>query len=392
MATTVQGILSLIYTRISHLTETPSQDAQVLAAHFLKKPRSWVMAHPEAQIDDHRASEIIQGLTRLEHGEPLPYVIGHWEFYGFDFNLTPHVLIPRPETELLVETGLDWLLSHPGKRRAIDVGTGSGCIGISLALKVPDLHVLMTDVSPLALQVAQINMDKFGLAARLECRLADLLEGIVELYDLICANLPYIPGKTLKHLAVAEKEPRLALDGGLHGTKLIFKLLEQARKCLAPGGVILLEIESSQAAEIEHQASSLFPAAQVAVLKDLAGDDRCIKISASNLLVHLCQLKEWQSALESGALTSNSLVEHGFIHCSQPQQILQVANRFYRDIPELVLLWLDPDRITSKIMWESADGSLFPHVYGPIHLDAVLAVTQFRPDRDGCFRIIECPV
>src|SRR4030042_1414417 len=214
MAITIQEILTQINLVISPHTDTPELDAQVLVAHFLDKPRSWVLAHPEAHINDQQYNKMIQGLDRLEHGEALPYVIGHWEFFGFDFHLTPDVLIPRPETELLVERGISWLQNHPNQCMVIDVGTGSGCIGIALAKNITDLSVFMTDISPNALNVARINAKKYGLSDRLEFRLTDLLDGITGQYDLICANLPYIPSQVLSKLPVAESEPLLALDGG----------------------------------------------------------------------------------------------------------------------------------------------------------------------------------
>lgn len=389
MTITTQDLLSQINARISHLTETPSLDAQVLVAHFVEKPRAWVMAHPEALIDELQHRNILQGLNRLERGEPLPYVIGHWEFYGLDFQLTPDVLIPRPETELLVETAMSWLINHPGKHKAVDVGTGSGCIGITLALNVPDLHMLLTDFSPAALKVAQVNAAKFSLSHRLKFTSTNLLVGLLEHFDLICANLPYIPSQVLKDLPVAVGEPHLALDGGQHGTELIFMLMEQARGCLAPGGMMVLEIESSQGADARKQAGSLYPGARVEILKDLSGNDRCIKISIPNLLVHLCQRKNWLSAQQNGILTTDSINQQGFIHCSQPQQVIQVANNFYQGITDLVLLWIDPEKITSPIIWEAAEGMLFPHIYGPIPIDTVISVLPFHADEDGIFRKIE---
>jgi len=391
MAITIQDILTQINAVISQHTETPALDAQVLVAHFLEKPRSWVLAHPEAHINNHQYNKIIQGMHRLEYSEPLPYVIGHWEFFGLDFHLTPDVLIPRPETELLVENGITWLRNHPNQHNAIDVGTGSGCIGIALAKNIPDLQVLMADISPGALNVAWINADKHGLLDRLEFKQADLMGGIEGHFNLICANLPYIPNPMLRNLSVAEREPRLALDGGLSGTELISRLLDQSRSHLAPGGKIILEIESSQGVEVRSMASSFYPASHLELLKDLSGNDRCIEITPSNYLIHLCQDKEWQDAQELRIFKSKSLDHEGFIHCSQPQQILQVANRFYQGIPGLVLLWIDPENITSDIRWEAADGALFPHIYGPINLDAVFSVTNINPDDDGIYRLIQLP-
>jgi uncharacterized protein (DUF952 family)/precorrin-6B methylase 2 len=283
------------------------------------------------------------------------------------------------------------LHNHPNQRKVIDVGTGSGCIGIALAMNIPDLNVLMTDVSPQALSVARINADKFRLSERLEFLQADLLDGIAGQYDLICSNLPYIPSHVLRKLPVAEREPHLALDGGHSGTELISRLLDQARSCLAHAGLILLEIESSQGTVVKTMSSSYYPDSEVEILKDLSGKDRCIQITPSNLLIHLCQYNEWQAAHEKGKLFSKSLSQEGFIHCSQPEQILQVANRFYQGIPGLVLLWIDPEKITSDIRWEFSEGTLYPHIYGPINLDAVTSVTDIKPDDDGTYRVIRLP-
>ena len=391
MTPTVHDILTQISQELNPLSETPTLDAQVLVGHILEKSRSWVVAHPEASLDSQQYANIIDALKRLKQGESLPYILGHWEFFGLDFTLTGDVLIPRPETELLVERGIAWLHQHPHARQAIDVGTGSGCIGITLAMNIPDLSVLLTDISQQALNVARVNVQKFKLVDRLEFRQTDLLGGIAGLYDLICANLPYIPSQTLRDLLVAEREPILALDGGQRGIELIARLLDQSRNHLAPGGLMLLEIEASQGAEVKIIAGAAFPSAKVLILKDLSGFDRCVEISRSNQIIHLCQQFEWQAAQEEGIFMSKSLHQEGFIHCSEPEQILQVANHFYQGIPDLILLWIDPEKITAEIRWESADGALFPHIYGSINLDAVISFTDFKPDFDGTYRVVQFP-
>lgn len=391
MPVTIHETLTQISNRVSQLSETPVLDAQVLVANILEKPRSWVMAHPDAQLEDPQYNKIIQGVNRLENGEPLPYVIGHWEFYGLDFYLTPDVLIPRPETELMVEHALTWLQEHTNRNRVLDVGTGSGCIGVALAVNNPEIRILMTDISQAALDVAQRNVEKYGLSDRVEFRQADLLAGINRQFDLICANLPYIPSQMLKQLPVSKREPLLALDGGIRGTDLISRLLVQSRNCLSLGGLLLLEIEASQGAEVQSLVSANFPAAQMEILKDLSGRDRCVELRNSDWIVHLCRLEDWRAAQEQGIYISPSLSQEGFIHCSQPGQILEVADRFYRGIPGLGLLWIDPTIITSDIRWEAADGALFPHIYGPINLDAVLSVTDLKLDQDGINRILLLP-
>src|SRR4030042_2828213 len=284
MAITIQEIVDQIRHRLARQSDSPALDAQVLVAHCLEKPRAWVLAHPAAVLNDQQYDAIVQASEKLYQGEPLPYVLGHWEFFGIDFQLTPDVLIPRPETELLVERGLDWLHLHPTARQAIDVGTGSGCIAIALAMNIPDLHILLTDISPRALNVARVNAENYSLSDRLEFQQADLLDGIEGTYAMICANLPYIPTQVLKNLTVNNKEPGLALDGGVDGVELISKLLNQARSRLSPGGVILLEIESTQGAEVKKLAQAFYPAAKVHLLKDLSRQDRCIEIRRSNLI------------------------------------------------------------------------------------------------------------
>lgn len=366
-------------------------DTEVLLAHILSKPRSWILAHPETLVTEIQYNQIIQATDRLLIGDPLPYVIGQWEFYGIDFHLTHDVLIPRPETELLVERAINWLRIHPNQRKVVDVGTGSGCIGIALAANIADLHILLTDISPKALIVARENAINLKLLDRSEFIQADLLEGITGTFDLICANLPYIPTRLLMTLPVAEREPLMALDGGPSGTVLIEKLLRQSRYILAPEGMMLFEIDSSQGSTVKDLAEVIFPRSKVRVLKDLSGLDRCVEVERPKLIIHLCPRNDWLQAQQNGVFQDQSLLRDGFIHCSLPDQILEVANRYYHGISDLVLLWIDPDQVISEIRWESVDGVLYPHVYGPIYLEAVTAVTDIQADLDGKFRGIKPP-
>jgi release factor glutamine methyltransferase len=224
-------------------------------------------------------------------------VLGRWEFFGLDFVVTPDVLIPRPETELLVEQALEWwrnskseirnalLCRNPKSeiRNALDVGTGSGCIAIALAVHVPELHITATDISSAALVVARANAQKHGVADRIQFLQADLLNVPrstchVERCDLIVANLPYIPTGTLKTLEVYGKEPSLALDGGPDGLAFIRRLLQDAPGHLTPGGRVLLEIEASQGEAVRTLGRTIFPDAEVDILPDLAGHDRVLRI------------------------------------------------------------------------------------------------------------------
>jgi release factor glutamine methyltransferase len=274
----IGSVLEQIQARLVGLSETPLLDGQVLLAHILGRPRAWLLAHPESEITAQELVALQSGLARLERGEPLPYILGHWEFFGLEFKVTPDILIPRPETELLVETGIDWLKRHPERRSAADIGTGTGCIAIALAAHVPDLQVIATDISPPALQVARENAQVHGVASRIRFVECDLLPPGAERYDLACANLPYIPSQILAGLEVSRNEPSLALDGGPSGLDQIQRLLKAAPKRIKPAGLVLLEIEASQGEIAREAARVTFPKAEVQVLHDLAGRDRLVSI------------------------------------------------------------------------------------------------------------------
>jgi release factor glutamine methyltransferase len=263
-------------------SESPGLDAQVLLAHILNKPRAWVLAHPESFLSPAQESSFQRALARLESGEPLPYILGHWEFFGLDFVINPAVLIPRPETEQLVEHALKWLASHPQKRHAIDIGTGSGCIAVALASQVADLHLLAVDISLSALQVARENISRHQLAQRIVLAQTDLIMGIHPTrnrrFDLVTANLPYIPETTLASLHPLRYEPRIALAGGAAGTDLIERLVRDIHLLIAPDGLLLLEIEATIGAAVQQLIQAFLPGAVVQVLSDLAGHNRLVVV------------------------------------------------------------------------------------------------------------------
>ena len=295
------SVLSDITDRLTRISDTPGLDASVLIGNVIKKPRTWVMAHPGITLTSEQQSDLNAALERLERGESFPYVIGHWEFFGLDFEITSDVLIPRPETELLVEKAIGWLQASPERRpssplRVADVGTGSGAIAVALAMHVRDVYILATDNSLPALRVAKRNADKFGVASRIDFVNCDLLppcphprplsqnrergaEGGVRAYfDLICANLPYIPTETLRGLKVFGREPALALDGGDDGFSTIRRLLQIAPKWLAPNGRLLLEIEASLGMRALGLAYDSFSSAEIQLHQDLSGQDRLLEI------------------------------------------------------------------------------------------------------------------
>ena len=273
-----QSLLQNTRRRLAALSDTPYLDAQVLLSHVLGRQRVWILAHPSPSLTPRQRENLAQALLRLESGVPLPYVIGHWEFYALDFTITPHVLIPRPETELLVEKALNWLRRHPARRSCADIGTGSGCIAITLAKHIPDAKILATDISFRALRVAQGNARKHDVEAQISFLGDNLLAGVTQRFDVVCANLPYVPTPALKTLQVYGREPTQALDGGPKGLTVIQSLMEMVPHNLAPGGLILLEIDSSHSLEAARLAQGAFPAAEVRLHADLAGHDRILAI------------------------------------------------------------------------------------------------------------------
>ncbi len=278
-ATQLQDALQAAYAVLQPHSETARLDAQVLLAHLLDVPRTWVLIHPEARLTPAQQEALRSALGRLRAGVPLPYVLGTWEFYGRTFEVGPEALIPRPETELLVETALAWLRARPEVHLVADVGTGTGCIAVTLAAEHPSLRVLAADLSPAALHLARRNARRHNVAPRLDFLRADLLSPLApRSLPLICANLPYIPADTLRRLPIYGKEPALALDGGSDGLRLIRRLLAQAETRLARGGLLLLEIAASQSESAPRAARKVFPRARMDVLPDLAGHPRLLRI------------------------------------------------------------------------------------------------------------------
>lgn len=259
-------------------SESASLDAQVLLAHTTGQERGWLLAHAEAPLAPAHAAAFETGLQRLERGEPLPYVLGEWEFFGLKLLVTPAVLIPRPETELLVETALAWMVAHPQARRAADVGTGSGCIAIALAANLPRLRIDACDVSIEALDVARANVQRCSVEEQVRLVESDLMAALAGPYDLITANLPYIPEARLPELAITKWEPRIALGGGDDGLRFIEPFLQQAAARLASPGLMLAELDITLEHSAADLARSFFPHAKVEVRPDLTGRPRLLVI------------------------------------------------------------------------------------------------------------------
>jgi release factor glutamine methyltransferase len=253
-------------------------DSELLVAHIKHRDRTWVLSHPEHWIEPGEERDLQNLLDRRLSGEPLPYILGEWEFYGRKFSVTPSVLIPRPETEILVEAALNWLESNPGCRQAVDVGTGSGVIAITLANKIPDLRISATDISPQALKIAEENAVRFGLSSRIVFLQSDLIADLPGTYHLVCANLPYIPSIYLKNDPKLGFEPVSALDGGANGMEVVKQLLNELPEKFSHPSLALLEIQFDQGDTLKSYAAEFFSDARIEVLPDLSGLPRVLRI------------------------------------------------------------------------------------------------------------------
>lgn len=275
---TIQQALRSATENLGGFCENPNLNAQVLLTHILGKDKSWLFAHYEQRLNEQQNQLFTDGIGRLKSGEPLPYVLGEWEFYGLKLRVTPDVLIPRPETELLVETALDWLNAHPSRRQAADIGTGSGCIPLALAMQVPDLRMIAADISTAALEVAWSNVQRYSFGERVHLVQSDLMENVPGPFDLITANLPYIPEARLPELPITKWEPRIALGGGEDGLQFIRPFLEQAVERLTPGGLVLAEIDASLETQVLDLAKMIWPKGDAEIRPDLAGLPRLLVV------------------------------------------------------------------------------------------------------------------
>ncbi len=224
--------------------DSPRLEAQVLAGHILGQNRSWVLAHPDAEIDGGEA------LVRRAQGEPLAYILGWREFYGRRFSVAPGVLIPRHETEILIDAALEIISEHE-ITTAIDIGTGSGCLTITLKLERPELEVSAVDISEEALEIAKANARDLG--ADISFKRGDLLRGFTAKYGLIISNPPYIALGDPLPKDVADWEPPSALYAGEDGLAIYKRLAWEAPASIEPGGWMIVEMGDGMAdAAVPH--------------------------------------------------------------------------------------------------------------------------------------------
>lgn len=291
MTTIKEALVQGIHTFTSAGVESAHRDAQVLLGHVLTVERAALYAHPDQQLSEEQEKQFYMLIERRSRGEPVAYLIGQKEFYGRDFLVDKRVLIPRPETELLVETALS-VVQHTLKAGRLpivaDIGTGSGAIPITLALEEPRLpYLYASDISAEALELASLNCQRHHVERRVHLLHGDLLEplpGVPQAVDILIANLPYVGTEEMDVLAtdVLTYEPHLALFSGPSGLDLLQRFLEQIQKQqsdkLRDQAVVLLEIGYRQREALTRLVKGLWPEAIVKFQRDYAGWDRVVQI------------------------------------------------------------------------------------------------------------------
>ena len=235
---------------------SPQMNAELLLRFVLGCDRAYLFAHPERELTPDEHSRYEAALAERARGVPAQYITGHQEFWGMDLIVTPAVLIPRPETEHIIETVLELQASEGAlptdQLRIADVGTGSGCIALALAKELPNAEIHATDSSPQALEVARANAARHQLERRIHFHHTDLLATLTPPFDFIVSNPPYV-GESEEdqvQFEVRKFEPHSAVFGGPTGTEVIARLIPQARELLRPGGALVLEVSGSIAEQV----------------------------------------------------------------------------------------------------------------------------------------------
>jgi release factor glutamine methyltransferase len=258
-------------------------DAEVLLRHVLKMEKEQLYVNGDAPIGARQEAEFRALLSRRSQREPVSYITGQKEFWSLDFFVTPAVLIPRPETELLVEVALQYIerLRSGSSVKVLDLGTGSGAIAVSLAKDHGATEIVAVDISPVALDLARVNAMRHGVADRIRFLPGDLFAPVkasLEAFDLIVSNPPYIRTGELSMLApeIREWEPTIALDGGVDGADTYRRIIGEGHRYLTPGGSIVLEIGADMGRDVADLFSRSSCFGPPAVCQDYAGKDRLI--------------------------------------------------------------------------------------------------------------------
>jgi release factor glutamine methyltransferase len=260
----------------------PRREAASLLAFALNKNQTFLIAHPEYELSVGEEKRFLSFVERRSRREPFQYITGQQEFYTLDFRVTPDVLIPRPETELIVETAID-ILRGVEKARICEVGVGSGCISVSILHELPGVSAIGLDVSGRALEIALQNAERHQVSTRFALKTSDVFAALQdEKFDLIVSNPPYIPSKDIDALQaeVRDFEPLSALTDGGDGLSIIRKIINDSPGFLKQNGFLLMEIGFNQSEEVREMFSP--EKWSVEILPDLQGIARTVKAQKSN--------------------------------------------------------------------------------------------------------------
>ena len=259
----------------SNNVEDEALEAELLLRHTLHINRAGLYAEPEGALTSQQEADFWNKIERRVKGMPSAYITGVREFYGLEFYVDDSVLIPRPETELLVEKAIEITRNYSSPVIA-DIGTGCGAIAISLAVNLPQAFLFAADISQKSLDTARRNCERHDVERRVRLYVGDLLEPLREPVDIIVANLPYVRTADLPAVNTNGYEPHLALDGGEDGLDVIRRLCTQVDRKLKPDGSLLLEIGMGQREEVVNLLHALFSLAPISVIPDLTGIDRVL--------------------------------------------------------------------------------------------------------------------
>jgi len=257
-----------------HGSDSARLDAEVLLAKALEVRRLDLYLQFDRQLTEDELTAYRALVARRAHGEPVAYLVGHKEFMALDFEVTPAVLVPNPDTEVLVQRAVALAREAARPFRMADIGTGSGCIAVAVAHYAPEVEVWATDISTEALEVAARNVATHGLDSRVHLACGDLMEPLEGTFDLVCANLPYLPS-TSKLPAEVMAQPGTALYAGQGGSELVTRLLATSPPRLKPGGRVLAELDPSILSVVLEAADRSFTGRRIH--HDLGGHERVVE-------------------------------------------------------------------------------------------------------------------
>jgi release factor glutamine methyltransferase len=279
---TIQKLLTWVTEYLTQKgVDAPRLSAELLLSHVLGLKRIELYTQYNKVVVQDQLDRLRDLVKRAGEHEPVAYLVGRTEFYSIEFEVTPDCLIPRPETELLVQRSIEFLRKRTGPQQVCDLCTGCGVIAVAIAKNVPDAKVIATDIAEPALAVAARNIEKHKLADRIELRHGDLFEPLVpqlDVFDLIACNPPYVSAPEYEALDrnVKEYEPRLALYAGPDGLDLYRRIVEKVREFLKPDGILLLEIGYRQGPPVRELLEQTGLFAPIRIDKDLQGHDRVV--------------------------------------------------------------------------------------------------------------------